>query len=278
MSFTQLVTVCSGLLRLCMKMYTMFRSLLYHKMFVNFRCWMYCIYKKCSFQHKKVEEEPNKKPKKDGDKDAVAVLTDVRQLGCVHQDTEPPQSSSILRKSQDSGPIRRVRFTRATLRQANIREKEGPSLGKVQVKIPHQHSPYALKFEDRSQDETERQERCARGDAWRLAKNISTLEEKDIATFYSLSEIWCLPAPSVIKPKKREFVKDSGASVQQERPELCRMRNRKGPQKSDDGCCSQRRSANKRRGNNVCQSGFIRESNASRGRSLTWKTLRKSWV
>ena len=44
MAFTQLVTVCSGLLRLCMKMYTMFRSLLYHKMFVNFRCRMYCIY------------------------------------------------------------------------------------------------------------------------------------------------------------------------------------------------------------------------------------------
>ena len=29
--FTQLVTVVSGLLRLCMKLYTMFRSLLYHK-------------------------------------------------------------------------------------------------------------------------------------------------------------------------------------------------------------------------------------------------------
>ena len=27
-----------------MKIYTMFRSLLYHKMFVNFRCRMCCIY------------------------------------------------------------------------------------------------------------------------------------------------------------------------------------------------------------------------------------------
>ena len=30
-SFTQLVTLRSALLRLCMKLYTMFRSLLYHK-------------------------------------------------------------------------------------------------------------------------------------------------------------------------------------------------------------------------------------------------------
>ena len=27
---------------------------------------------------------------------------------------------------------------------------------KIQVKIPHQRSPYALKFEDRSQEETEK--------------------------------------------------------------------------------------------------------------------------
>ena len=31
--------------------------------------------------------------------------------------------------------------------------------------------PYAVKFEDRSQEETERQERCARGDVWKLAKH-----------------------------------------------------------------------------------------------------------
>ena len=44
MLFTQLVTLRSALLRLCMKLYTMFRSLLSHKMFVNFLCRMYCIY------------------------------------------------------------------------------------------------------------------------------------------------------------------------------------------------------------------------------------------
>ena len=66
-------------------------------------------------------------------------------------------------------------------------------------KVLHQRSPYALKFEDRSQEETERQERCARGDAWRLAKNILKLKETDKATLFSPSNEWCLPAPSVIK-------------------------------------------------------------------------------
>ena len=56
---------------------------------------------------------------------------------------------------------------------------------KIQVKIPHQRSPYAMKFEDRSQEETERQERCARGKAWNIARNIYKLKEKDTATFYA---------------------------------------------------------------------------------------------
>ena len=75
------------------------------------------------------------------------------------------------------GSIRRVRFTQSTLRQANIRENKGPSLGKIQVKIPHQRGPYAVKFEDRSQEEIERQQRCALGDTWRLDKNFLKLKK-----------------------------------------------------------------------------------------------------
>ena len=32
-------------------------------------------------------------------------------------------------------------------------------------------------------------------------------------TFFSLSENWCLPSPSTIKPKERECVVDSGESM-----------------------------------------------------------------
>ena len=113
-----------------------------------------------------------KGPKKNGDKSAVAMLKITRQLGCVCQDMEPPKSSSILQNSSDTRePIRCVKFTKAVLRHANIRD-QNPSLGMICPGDPHQRSPNAPKFEDRSQEETEWQERCAREAAWRLAKNI----------------------------------------------------------------------------------------------------------
>ena len=51
------------------------------------------------------------------------------------------------------------------------------------VKVLHQQSAYALKFEDMSHEETERQQRCDRCKAWNLAKNKYMLTEKDTATF-----------------------------------------------------------------------------------------------
>ena len=109
---------------------------------------------------------------KNGDKSAVAILKITRQLGCVFQDMQPPKSSSIFRKSSNiMKPIRCVRFTKAVLRHANIRE-QNPSLGMICPRDPHQRNSNAPKFEDQSQEETEWQERCAREAAWRLAKNI----------------------------------------------------------------------------------------------------------
>ena len=77
---------------------------------------------------------------------------------------------------------------------------------------PHQRSPNAPKFEDRSQKETEWQEQGAREAAWKLAKNVFKLKEHDRATFFSPSENRCLPA-STLKPEEREFVVDSGGSM-----------------------------------------------------------------
>ena len=142
------------------------------------------------------------------------------------------------------------RFTKATQRHANIRENIGPPLGTIQVKVSHQRSPHAVKFEDRSQ-ETERRERCALGDAWRLAKNILKLKEKNKATFFSLTNEWSLQTPSV-----------TGASMHMlSRKDLnsAELGTVRVPQNSDDGCYSQRRSAYKR-SDRVCQRiGFIRD-------------------
>ena len=77
---------------------------------------------------------------------------------------------------------------------------------------PHQRNLNAPKFEDRSQEETEWQERCVREAAWRLAENILKIKEKQ-KPFFSPSDNWCLRPPSTIKPEEREFVVDSGASM-----------------------------------------------------------------
>ena len=141
-----------------------------------------------------------------------AYSSSTRQLGCVFQDMEPPKSSSILRKSSDlRKPIRCVRFTKALVRHADIRD-QNPSLGMICPGEPHQRGPNAPKFEDRSQEVTEWQERCAREAAWRLAKNIRKFKEKNKAAFFSLSENRCLLA-STLKPEEREFVVDSRASM-----------------------------------------------------------------
>ena len=83
----------------------------------------------------------------------------------------------------------------------------------IQRTSPHERSPYAPQLEDRSQEETERQERCARGDARRMSKGVLKLKQQNKATFFSLLEVWCLPAPSVTKPEETEFVVDSRASM-----------------------------------------------------------------
>ena len=150
---------------------------------------------KCSFPQWKVEEQPNKRLKKGGDESAVAVVKSVRQLGCVSQDAEPPESVTISRNvPKVLGPTQRVRFTRAALRQANIRDNQGPSLNKMQVKSAHQRSPYAVKFEDRSQEETERQERCAAETRGDLPRIFISSKKKEKAAFFSLSDGWFLLA------------------------------------------------------------------------------------
>ena len=110
----------------------------------------------------------------------MAILKNTEQFGCVCQDMEPPKSSSILWKiSNIRKPIQCVKFTKADVHHADIRD-QNPSLGMICPGDPHQRNPNAPKFEDRSQEETEWQERCAREAAWRQAKNILKIQRKNI--------------------------------------------------------------------------------------------------
>ena len=102
--------------------------------------------------------------------------SNARQLGCVVQDMKPPKST--LRKSSDmQTPIQRVKFTKAIVRHTKIRD-QNPSLGFFCPGEPHQRSPNAPKFEDRSQEETEWQQQGAREAAWKLAKSVLKLRSE----------------------------------------------------------------------------------------------------
>ena len=107
-------------------------------------------------------------------------------------------------------PIHRVKFTEAVARHTKIRD-QNPSLGYICLGEPHQRSPNAPTFEDRSQEETEWQEIGAREAAWKLAKSVLKLKEKDKTAFFSPSNR-CLLA-STFKLEEREIVVDSGASM-----------------------------------------------------------------
>ena len=105
------------------------------------------------------------------------------QLGCAFQDMEPPKSSSILRKSSNIRKlVRCVKFTTDVARHADIRD-QNPSVELICPGAPHERSQNAPKFEDRSLEETEWQERWAREAAWKLAKSVLNLNKATLLTF-----------------------------------------------------------------------------------------------
>ena len=128
--------------------------------------------------------------------------SNARQLGCV---------LSYGRAQTCRNQIQRVKFTKAIARHTKTRD-QNPSLGYICPGEPHQRSPNAPKFEDRSQEETEWQEQGARGSSMEAGQKCIKIKGENNATFSSPSENRCLPA-STPKPEEREFVVDSGASM-----------------------------------------------------------------
>ena len=118
--------------------------------------------------------------------------SNARQLGCEFQDMKPPKS--IFRKSSDmQKPMQRVKFSNVIARHTKIRD-ENPSLGYICPSEPHQRSPNAPKFEDRSREETEWQEQGAREAAWKLAKSVVNLKGVRKSNILLTFKNWCLPA------------------------------------------------------------------------------------
>ena len=109
-------------------------------------------------------------------------LKSVSQLVCVSQDSDALVSQGWKSRRNPMQkvlePIQRVRFTKYPLRKTSIWEKTGPSLVKINKKVPHQRSPYAMKFEDRSDEETERQQRCVEARRGILPKTYTISQKK----------------------------------------------------------------------------------------------------
>ena len=123
--------------------------------------------------------------------------------------TEPPTFLSILQKSTKVlGPIR-VQFSKkTTLCHANIQENKGPSLGKFKSKF--------LISAARTLEEIDRQERCARGDAWIGQTYPKAQRNRQSFLLHLLLMYQRMVSPSAICNQtggKREFVVDSGASL-----------------------------------------------------------------
>ena len=206
--------------------------------------------------------QPNKSqtrnhiPKRRGsdDKNTVAIVKIVSQLGCLSHDSE----SLDFRRGKQAGetrfkvlgPIRRIRFTQSTLHQASIVEKEGPPLGKMNAKLPHQRSPYSMKFEDKSREETERQQRCARSRAWNFdPKHLQAQRRRHgcISSFPRRNgNSWLRQQRAVGKRVCGRFWSEY-AHGQEERPQFCWVGDHEDIEESNDGDDGQRRGANKRR-------------------------------
>ena len=168
---------------------------------------MHCC--QCHFRHVEAEERPSKKSKKGGAKGSVAFVKAFTQLGCVSQDSYA--RTSIVREPGMFGSKHTVKFSKATWHQIKIQERKGPSRGIIPKCTAHERTPRAMKFWERSHEETLHPEGCARKAAWDLSKNIYKLKNADKATFYIPGGM-STPITSK-RPEEREFVVDSGASM-----------------------------------------------------------------
>ena len=101
----------------------------------------------------------------------MASLKENIQIGCVSQDN--PQKKSILQKDGKLGSNYTVKFSKTAMRTQKFWKE------RVSQKCePQERVPWAPKDEERTQNETLRQERCAREAAWNLARDVFKVKKK----------------------------------------------------------------------------------------------------
>ena len=172
---------------------------------------------KCSFPHHKVDEQPNKKPKKGYSshkrkrrqeccgygENCTTLGLRLARFGSIGFSKEKRPRGNPMQKVL--GSSRKGRFTQSTLRKASVPENIEPSLGKI-------HQRYEIwgpvTWRDRENSDVPEAKHGTLP-----KKTFTKLKEKVKAKFCSHAEEWVLPNASSKEPKEREFVVDSGASM-----------------------------------------------------------------
>ena len=152
-----------------------------------------CIYgNHCLFRHADGEEKPSKRSKKESTQGAVAILNHRKVQGCVSQKSDPKKSiqrrDEQVRGNASAGHT--VKFSGRTWYEIRIRETKGPSLGIIQKSDTHERNPCAPRFEERTPEETSRQEDCARIAARNLAKTNFTSSKPMIKLRFTFLWTW----------------------------------------------------------------------------------------
>ena len=159
---------------------------------------------KCSYVHRQVDEQVGKRFQKNGWQKVQLLVEKLQENWVAYYKIWSRRSLHRFcgRSSNILKPIRCVQFTKAVLRHANIRD-QNPLFGMICPADLHLRNTNAPKIEDGSQEETEWQERCVCETAWKMTRCILKLKEKSKPVFFSLSENWCLPAPSTPWTKEK---------------------------------------------------------------------------
>ena len=176
----------------------------------NYKSGNRCIHgNNCLYRHADGEEKPSKKSKKESTQGAVAVLRQKRGPRlCVSKFG----AKEVYSAESWANEMTRKKHSRRTWYEVQIRKRKGPPRGVIQKGEPHERNPCTPKFEERTPEETSRQEEYARKAAWDLASKTFKLKAEHKATFYSPVKI---KAPVLVSKstEERMFVVDSGASM-----------------------------------------------------------------
>ena len=155
------------------------------------------------------------------EKGSIVMVRNVEEVGCVSQviDSLSQRSvRSILKKGR--------RSSRSDLRQRHTQVAErlfdqtrkGMSIAGSFSALGSSRALFLCSGnEDRSQEETDKQQRWAHREAWDLAKQVCNIIGslgQNKATLFSPLFDRCLPEPSTINPEETEFV-DSGSLLAQ---------------------------------------------------------------